>query len=174
MESWRNQIAWIGQNPILFHGTIRTNIRMGNPQASDSDIKRAARSARVLDFCVQLPAGLDTVVGEQGVGLSRGQTQRLALARAYLKDAPIILLDEPTAGLDTENEHLVMNALRNLAAGRTVLLLTHRLSNIERTDRILVLENGKIQEHGTYSELMSTQGKFQKIFNRAQGVTSNV
>jgi ATP-binding cassette subfamily C protein CydD len=173
MESWRNRIAWIGQTPILFHGTIRKNIHMGNLQASDDDIKRAARSARVLDFCVQLPAGLDTVVGEQGVGLSRGQAQRVALARAFLKDAPIIFLDEPTAGLDTENEQLVMNALHNLASGRTVLLLTHRLSNIELTDRILVLENGKIIEHGTYTELMSTNGKFQQIINRAKGVKRN-
>jgi ABC-type multidrug transport system fused ATPase/permease subunit len=127
----------------------------------------------VLDFCVQLPAGLDTVVGEQGVGLSRGQAQRVALARAFLKDAPLIFLDEPTAGLDTENEQLVMNALHNLAAGRTLLLLTHRLANIERTDRILVLENGKILEHGTYTELMSTNGKFQQMINRAKGVKRN-
>jgi ATP-binding cassette subfamily C protein CydD len=173
MESWRNRIAWIGQNPILFHGTIRKNIHMGNPQASDDDIKRAARSARVLEFCVQLPAGLDTVVGEHGVGLSRGQAQRVALARAFLKNAPLIFLDEPTAGLDTENEQLVMNALQNLAAGRTVLLLTHRLSNIERSDRILILESGKILEHGTYPELMNTNGKFQQIISREKEINSN-
>jgi ABC-type multidrug transport system fused ATPase/permease subunit len=116
---------------------------------------------------------LDTVVGEQGVGLSRGQAQRVALARAFLKNAPLIFLDEPTAGLDTENEQLVMNALQNLAAGRTVLLLTHRLSNIERSDRILILESGKILEHGTYPELMNTNGKFQQIINREKEINSN-
>jgi ATP-binding cassette subfamily C protein CydD len=173
MDAWRNHIAWIGQNPILFHGTIRENIRMGKPQASDNDIRRAARSARVLDFCVQLPDGLDTNVGERGVGLSRGQAQRVALARAFIKDAPIIFLDEPTAGLDAENEHLVMDALQNLAAGRMVLLLTHRLANIKRTDRILLLENGKIVENGTYTELMTANGKFQRLINRAAEANTN-
>ena len=173
MDAWRNHIAWIGQNPILFHGTIRENIRMGKPQASNNEIRRAARSARALDFCLQLPDGLDTLVGERGVGLSRGQAQRVALARAFLKDAPIIFLDEPTAGLDAENEHLVMDALQNLAAGRMVLLLTHRLANIKRTDRILLLENGKIVENGTYTELMTANGKFQRLINRAAEANTN-
>jgi ATP-binding cassette subfamily C protein CydD len=173
MESWRRQIAWIGQNPILFHGSIQQNIHLGNPRASDNEIMRAARSAGVLDFCMQLPAGLNTLVGEQGVGLSRGQAQRVALARAFLKNAPIIFLDEPTAGLDTENEHLVMTALHKLAAGKTVLLLTHRLSSIEFSDRILVLDNGEIIEQGTYADLMKAGGKFRQIINQADRMAHN-
>ncbi len=158
--SWRSQIAWIGQQPVLFYGTIRENIRLGRPDASDDTIEEAARNAGVLDFCRHLPAGLETVVGERGLGLSRGQAQRVALARAFLKDAPILLLDEPTAGLDAENEALVIEALKALAAGRTLLMLTHRLNNISRTDRILVLKNGKIVEQGTYAELMVAGGVF--------------
>ncbi len=173
VDNWRRHIAWVGQNPILFHGTIRENIRMGKPQASRKEINCAARSARVLDFCAQLPQGLDTIIGEQGLGLSRGQAQRVALARAFLKDAPIIFLDEPTAGLDAENEHLVMNALQNYTGGRMLLLLTHRLAHIERTDRILLLENGKIIENGTYSKLMAARGKFWRLIKQAAKADKN-
>jgi len=173
VDNWRSHIAWIGQNPILFHGTVRENIRMGKPQASYDEIRCAARSARVLDFCMQLPQGLDTIIGEQGLGLSRGQAQRVALARAFLKDAPIIFLDEPTAGLDAENEHLVMDALQNLTAGRMVLLLTHRLANIERSDRILLLESGRIIENGTYTELMAANGKFRRLIEQAAEANTN-
>jgi len=164
--SWRSQIAWIGQQPVLFHGTIRENIRLGRPDATDDHIKQAAMGSRVLDFCRHLPEGLDTVVGERGLGLSRGQAQRVALARAFLKDAPILLLDEPTAGLDTENEALVIEALKALAAGRTLLMLTHRLNNISQTDRILVLKNGNIVEQGTYAELMVAGGVFHRLVER--------
>jgi ATP-binding cassette subfamily C protein CydD len=110
----------------------------------------------VLDFSMHLPDGLETQVGEQGAGISRGQAQRVALARAFLKDAPILLLDEPTAGLDTENESLVIDALNRLSRGRTVLMLTHRLTNIKHADRIVVLENGCVVEQGNYAELMAT------------------
>jgi ATP-binding cassette subfamily C protein CydD len=166
VESWRRHIAWIGQDPVLFHGTIRENIRLGKPEASDDEIVSAARSARVLDFAVQLPAGLETPVGERGMNLSRGQAQRVALARAFLKKAPVLLLDEPTAGLDIENEHLVMQALKKLSAGRTVLLLTHRLLNVEPTDRILILEKGRIVEQGAYSELIGAQRIFYRLASR--------
>ena len=162
-ESWRQHLGWIGQNPILFHGTIRDNIRLGRPQASEDELEQAARSARVLDFALHLPGGLDTLVGEQGLGLSRGQAQRVALARAFLKDAPILLLDEPTSGLDTENERLVMSALEKLSTGRTVLMLTHRLANIEKADRIMVLEEGRIVEQGTYAELIEAGGAFRRL-----------
>jgi ATP-binding cassette subfamily C protein CydD len=162
-ESWRQHLGWIGQNPILFHGTIRDNIRLGRPQASEDELEQAARSARVLDFALHLPGGLDTLVGEQGLGLSRGQAQRVALARAFLKDAPILLLDEPTSGLDSENERLVMTALEKLSSGRTVLMLTHRLANIEKADRIMVLEEGRIVEQGTYGELIEAGGVFQRL-----------
>ena len=171
-ESWRQHLGWIGQNPILFHGTIRDNIRLGRPQASEDELVQAARSARVLDFALQLPGGLDTLVGEQGLGLSRGQAQRVALARAFLKDAPILLLDEPTSGLDSENERLVMSALKKLSSGRTVLMLTHRLANIERADRIMVLEEGRIVEQGTYTELIEAGGAFQRLAQPEQGMDS--
>ena len=165
-ESWREQIAWIGQRPVLFHGTIRENILLGRPQATDKQIQQAAGQARVLDFAMHLPDGLETRVGELGAGISRGQAQRVALARAFLKDAPILLLDEPTAGLDTENESLVMDALDKLARGRTALTLTHRLTNIRHADRILVLENGSLVEQGNYSELMAAGGMFSRLVNR--------
>ena len=171
-ESWRQHLGWIGQNPILFHGTIRDNIRLGRPQASEDELEQAARSARVLDFALHLPEGLDTLVGEQGLGLSRGQAQRVALARAFLKDAPILLLDEPTSGLDSENERLVMSALEKLSSGRTVLMLTHRLANIEKADRIMVLQEGKIVEQGTYTELIEAGGVFQRLAQPEQRMDS--
>jgi ATP-binding cassette subfamily C protein CydD len=166
-DSWREQIAWIGQHPVLFHGTIRENILLGRPQATEDQIERAARNARVLDFSIHLPAGLETRVGEQGIGISRGQAQRIALARAFLKDAPLLLLDEPTAGLDAENEAAVMAAVNQLSRGRTVLLLTHRLTNIQHANRILVLENGSVVEQGSYHELLAARGVFYSQVNRS-------
>lgn len=162
-DNWRHHIAWIGQHPVLFHGTIRENILVGKPQASDEQIEEAARNAKVLDFSMQLPDGLDTQVGERGWGLSRGQAQRVALARAFLKDAPILLLDEPTSGLDVANEALVIRTLNELSQGRTVLLLTHRLTNIKQADRILVLEHGRIVEQGKYAELTLAGGIFHRL-----------
>ena len=166
-DSWRENIAWIGQQPVLFHGTIKENILLGRPQASAGEIEQAARRAGVLDFSVCLLEGLDTLVGEQGQGLSRGQAQRVALARAFIKDAPILLLDEPTAGLDVENESLVIRALKEFCPDRTVLTLTHRLANIRQADRILVLDNGSVVEQGTYLELMAAGGVFHGLVNRA-------
>ncbi len=165
-DSWRENIAWIGQQPVLFHGTLKENILLGRPQASAGEIEQAARRAGVLDFSVYLPEGLDTLVGEQGQGLSRGQAQRVALARAFVKDAPILLLDEPTAGLDVENETLVVKALKEFSRDRTVLTLTHRLANIRQADRILVLDNGFVVEQGTYLELMAAGGVFRRLVDR--------
>jgi ATP-binding cassette subfamily C protein CydD len=166
-DTWRRQLAWIGQTPVLFHGTIRENILLGRPDAGESDLLAAARAARVIEFCRLLPAGLDTPVGEQGIGLSRGQAQRVALARAFLKDAPLVVLDEPTAGLDAENEHLVLAALERLTQNRTVLMATHRLENIARADRILVLSNGQIAEQGAYTDLMEPGSLFLRLANQA-------
>jgi len=160
---WRRHVAWIGQQPVLFHATIKENILLGNPKASDAQIQLAARNARVLDFARQLPDGLDTLVGERGVGLSRGQAQRVALARAFLKDAPLLLLDEPASGLDAANEALVIQAIKALAQGRTVLMVTHRLTHIRMADRILVLEDGCIVEQGTYADLIAAAGIFRRL-----------
>jgi len=164
-ESWHSKIAWIGQDPVLFHGTIRDNICLGRPEASDQEIEQAARAARVLNFTADYAKGLMTEIGEQGVGLSCGQAQRVALARAFLKDAPILILDEPTAGLDTENEWLVLESLQEISEGRTVLMFTHRLANIENADRIAVLSGGKIVEEGSYSELLAARGGFATLID---------
>ena len=165
-DSWRRHITWIGQKPILFQGTIKENILLGRPEASALQIEQAAGKARVLDFTTHLPEGLDTTVGEHGFGLSRGQAQRVALARAFLKGAPLLLLDEPTAGLDAENEALVINSLKILARGRTVLMLTHRLTNLRQTNRIMVLEKGRIVEQGTYGELTAAGGRFHRMVDQ--------
>jgi len=162
-NSWRRQIAWIGQHPVLFQATIKENILLGRPEASAGQLEQAAGNARVLDFARHLPAGLDTPVGEQGFGLSRGQAQRVALARAFLKGAPLLLLDEPAAGLDAKNETLVINALKTLSQGRTVMMLTHRLTNIRQASRIMVLEKGRIVEQGTYDELTAAGGRFHRM-----------
>jgi ATP-binding cassette subfamily C protein CydD len=163
LESWRSQLAWVGQDPLLFHGSVLENIRLGRWDASDAEIHQAARTAGVLDFTAHLPAGLDTRVGEHGFGLSRGQAQRIALARAFVKDAPILILDEPTTGLDQENEHLVLEALEKLSRGRTVLTVMHRLTAIEHTDQILVFVDGSIVENGSYENLMAAGGVFKHL-----------
>ena len=165
--SWRRNLAWIGQDPVLFFGTIRANIRMGRPHATDTEIEDAARSAGVREFAARMPAGMETRVGERGYGLSRGQIQRIALARAFLKDPPILLLDEPTAGLDADSERWVLRALENLSANRTVLTLAHRLAGIGRADRILVMSQGKIVEQGTFAALRSAGGVFSRLLDRA-------
>ncbi len=168
-DSWRKNIAWIGQNPVLFHGTIKENILLGRPQASAREIQQAAHTAGVFDFSAHFPEGLNTVVGEQGAGLSRGQAQRVALARAFIQDAPVLLLDEPTAGLDVENESLIIRALDEFSRGRTVLLSTHRLANIKPADRILVLDQGAVVEQGTYMELMAAGGVLRGLVNKMPG-----
>ncbi|MEX1348093.1 MAG: thiol reductant ABC exporter subunit CydD, partial [Desulfobacterales bacterium] len=165
-DNWRENIAWIGQRPVLFHGTIKENILLGRPKASAGEIEQAAGRAGVLAFSMHLPEGLETQVGELGQGLSRGQAQRVALARAFIKNAPLLLLDEPTAGLDVENETLVVSALKEFCQDRTVLTLTHRLENIRSADRILVLDNGSVVEQGSYLELMAAGGVFSRLVNR--------
>jgi len=160
---WRRRLAWVGQNPVLFHGTLEENIRLGAPEASPENVWAALRAARLEGLLARLPRGLASPVGEGGAGLSRGEAQRVALARAFLRDAPLLLLDEPTAGLDAENENLVLEALGVLAAGRTVLMVTHRLENLARTPRILVLEGGRIAAQGTLEALAAAGGAWERI-----------
>jgi ATP-binding cassette subfamily C protein CydD len=141
---WQQSLAWLGQDPLLFQGSITTNIRLGKPDASPAEIKKAAQKAHVLDFAQRLSQGLDTQIGEQGWGLSRGQAQRVALARMFLKDAPIILLDEPTAGLDGDTAQKVMEALMSFSNNRTLIMLTHRWEQLDNIDTIYGLENGSV------------------------------
>jgi ATP-binding cassette subfamily C protein CydD len=144
-EDLRRRIAWIGQAPVLFHGTLRDNIRLGRPEADDAAVDHAAAEARVTEFAAALPQGLDTPVGERGVGLSGGQAQRVALARAFLKDAPLVLLDEPTAALDRDTEAEILESIRRLARGRTVVVATHSPAAMAIADRRILLDQGRVQ-----------------------------
>ncbi|MGL4965817.1 MAG: thiol reductant ABC exporter subunit CydD [Inquilinus sp.] len=144
-EELRRRIAWIGQAPVLFHGTLRDNIRLGRPEADDAAVERAAAEARVTEFAAALPQGLDTPVGERGIGLSGGQAQRVALARAFLKDAPLVLLDEPTAALDRDTEAEILESIRRLARGRTVVVATHSPAAMAIADRRILLDQGRVQ-----------------------------
>jgi ATP-binding cassette, subfamily C, bacterial CydD len=163
---WRRQVGWVGQNPVLFHGSLRENLRLGQPDADEDRVTEAARAAGVLDFARLLPQGLDTPVGEQGVGLSRGEAQRVALARVFLKNAPVLLLDEPTAGLDADTERRLLDAIESFRVGRTVLTVTHRMADIRRADRILVMEEGRIVEDGPPAGLLSAGGPFQRLMGK--------
>lgn len=143
-RAWLEQVAWVSQHTTLFPGTLRDNLLLANPAASDQALYQALEQANALEFVQRLPAGLDTTVGERGTGLSGGQIQRLALARAFLKDAPVLLLDEPTANLDRDSEQLVLESLQRLCEGRLVLMLTHRRASMLRADEIWRLEGGRL------------------------------
>lgn len=158
LEQIRSRIALVPQDPFLFFGTIADNLRVAREDASDEEFLEALRGAELFDFVWSTPKRLDTRVGDQGVALSAGQAQRLAIARAILKDAPIIILDEPTSQIDVETETALHQALKRLTAGRTVLLIAHRLSTIEQADRIVVMDQGGVAESGTRSELLAGGG----------------
>jgi ABC-type multidrug transport system fused ATPase/permease subunit len=159
-ESIRRRIAFVGQDVFLFHGTIRHNIGLGRPGASEAEIVAAARAAHADEFISQFAAGYDTMVGEHGAQLSGGQRQRIAIARALIRDAPIILLDEPTAALDAESERFVQDAMGQLIKGRTTLVIAHRLHTIAQADMIHVLEKGVIVESGRHAELLARSGRY--------------
>lgn len=166
----RSSIAYVPQEPLLFHRTIRENIAYGNPDATTEDIERAAEQANAHDFIVGLPFGYDTLVGERGVKLSGGQRQRIAIARAILKDAPILVLDEATSSLDSESEALIQDALWKLMEGRTAIVVAHRLSTIQHMDRIVVLESGEIIEQGSHQQLLKRkEGTYAKLWQRQSG-----
>ena len=168
-QSLRRQIAYVPQEALLFHRSIRENIAYGRPDASDEEIMRAARLANASEFIDRLPHGLDTMVGERGVKLSGGQRQRVAIARAILADCPILVLDEATSALDSESEALVQEALENLMAGRTSIVVAHRLSTVASLDRIVVLEEGKIVEDGTHATLSQAGGVYESLWDRQSG-----
>ncbi len=165
----RQTIAYVAQEPVLFHRSLRDNIAYANPDASDEEIDNAIRQANAYDFVQKLPKGLDTVVGERGVKLSGGQRQRIAIARAILKDAPILVLDEATSALDSESEKLIQDALEKLMKGRTSIVIAHRLSTIAKLDRIIVLDNGKIIESGAHNELIEQKGTYAKLWSHQSG-----
>jgi subfamily B ATP-binding cassette protein MsbA len=163
LASLRAQIALVTQEPFLFDDTIRANIAYGRPGASAADIQRAAKAAAAHDFILELPGGYDTSVGEAGARLSGGQRQRIAIARAFLKDAPILLLDEATSALDTESEAQVQAALKRLMAGRTTILIAHRLSTVRGADRIYVVDKGQIVETGDHDGLVKKRGLYARL-----------
>src|SRR5215813_1459997 len=164
LASLRQQIAMVLQPPLVFPITIRENIAYGRPGASFEEIERAARLARIHQTVLRLPQGYDTVVGEQGATLSEGERQRLTIARAILRDAPILILDEPTSSIDAETEALIMEGLEQLMAGHTTFIIAHRLSTIRQADVILVIRGGNIVEQGSFSELMRRQGAFAALY----------
>ena len=173
ISSLRRQIAIVTQEPILFNETLRANIAYGNPNASDETIKQAARDAYAYDFIVNFPNGFDTTIGELGSRLSGGEKQRICIARALLKDAPILILDEATSALDSEAEVVVQKALENLMRGRTTFVIAHRLSTITHADRIVVLSKGRIVEEGSHDELLAHDGAYRKLYHMQFGGASN-
>ena len=164
IASLRSQIALVTQETVLFNDTVRHNIAYGRPEATEEEIHEAARIAFAHDFILELPQGYDTVVGERGIFLSGGQRQRLAIARAILVNAPVLILDEATSALDAESERLVQRALANLVRDRTTLVIAHRLSTVRRANAIVVMEAGRIIEMGTHPELLSKNGQYRKLY----------
>jgi ATP-binding cassette subfamily B protein len=163
LESLRRNIGVVFQDSTMFYRSIADNLRIGKPNATQAELEEAAKLAEAHDFIMRQPNGYDTMVGERGTTLSGGERQRLAIARALLKNAPILILDEPTSALDAETEGLLLAALERLMNGRTTLIVAHRLSTIRNADRIVVLANGHITETGSHNELLHHNGTYARL-----------
>lgn len=168
-DSLRTKVAYVPQEPALFHRSIKENIRYAKTDATDSEVTAAAKLANADEFIQGLPNKYDTEVGERGVMLSGGQRQRIAIARAVLKDAPILILDEATSALDSKSEKLIQASLTEVMKGRTTIVVAHRLSTIQKLDRIVVIENGKIAEQGSHNELVTKNGIYAKLWKHQSG-----
>jgi ATP-binding cassette subfamily C protein CydD len=168
-ELWWKQLAWVPQNPRLFHGSLGDNIRIGRPDADLAALREAAKNSHALEFIEKLPDGFETMIGDLGQGLSGGQIQRIALARAFLKNPPLFILDEATANLDMENESLVLDAMQKLIAGRTAIVIAHRLATAERADHIIVMDAGRVAESGSHQELLAAGGVYARMVAAYRG-----
>ena len=163
-KSLREQISFVLQETLLFRATVAQNIAYGKPQASREEIVRAARLANADEFIDRMPDGYDTMIGERGLTLSGGQRQRITIARAIIRNSPILILDEPSAGLDAESEKLVFDALGNLMEGKTSIVIAHRLATVRRADVIFVIDRGRVVEQGTHEELLNTGGLYSRLY----------
>ncbi|HCM43648.1 TPA: hypothetical protein DIS55_01705, partial [Candidatus Kaiserbacteria bacterium] len=169
LESLREAIAFVPQDPVLFHRSLLENIRYGRRDATENEVIEAAKKAHCHEFITTLPKGYGTFVGERGVKLSGGERQRIAIARAILKNAPILVLDEATSSLDSESEALIQDALETLMKGKTVIVIAHRLSTVMKMDRIIVLEDGRITADGRHEELITQDGRYRTLWNIQAG-----
>ena len=164
LKNLRQNIGFVSQEVYLFHGSIKENIAYGMPTATNQAITEAAKKAQLHDFITTLPHAYETIVGERGIKLSGGQRQRLSIARAILKDAPILILDEATSAVDTETERAIQQNLHQLTQGKTALIIAHRLSTIRHADKIIVLKDGQITESGTHTDLLTTDGIYADLW----------
>jgi subfamily B ATP-binding cassette protein MsbA len=172
LQSLRNQIGYVLQETVLFRGTVRDNIAYGRAGATDEEIVEAAKLANADEFISRMSDGYQTFVGDRGDTLSGGQRQRIGIARAIIRNNPILILDEPTAALDTESERLVIEALERLMKGRTVLTIAHRLSTIRDADKIIVLKDGLVAEQGTHGQLLAIGGTYAELYGIQFGTTA--
>ena len=171
VSEWRARLAWVPQRPTLFRGSVADNLRLARPGATDDEVSWAARQAQAHDFIQALPQAYDTVIGERGVTLSGGEAQRIAVARAFLKDAPLLILDEATASLDPETEDAVQEAVTRLLSGRTALMIAHRLTTVARADRILVMAGGRLVQQGSHRDLVREDGLYRSLVGAYGGAT---